>query len=173
MTQLPNLPAGSGREAMMRTGMRRGPGSHTGGHTVYFWETEGLSIVIMRSKKQSHKPDMSLSKEGRLRQQEYVSCLSVGPVGSFEGFSLFLPNVKTVPKYIVDLWVKDNNYFSQSMSFMIQSATLQLTEGLVKSTNHLLFMAALFHKHSSHKAPSPLDLTSFLYCNREPLLYSR
>ena len=107
----------------------------------------------MRSKKQSHKLDMSLSKRREVtasKSMSHVCLLVLWEV--LRALALFLPNVKTVPKYIkLALWVKDNNYFSQSVSFMIQSATLQLTEGLVKSTNHLLFMAALFHKHS-HKS---------------------
>ena len=125
--------------------------SHHGAHRVCFRETEWLSsISIMRSKKQSHKLGVSLSKRREVtasKSMSHVCLLVLWEV--LRALALFLPNVKIVPRYTkLDLWMKGNNYFPQSMSFMIQSTTLQLTERLVKSTSHLLFMTALFHKHS-------------------------
>lgn len=106
----------------------------------------------MRSKKQSHKLDMSLSKRREVtasKSMSHVCLLVLWEV--LRALALFLPNVKTVPKYIkLDLWVKDNNYFSQSMSFMIQSTccSLEMLCCLASRPSDLLFFACIiFLRH--------------------------
>lgn len=52
----------------------------------------------------------------------------------------FSPNVNALPRSIkLDLWVWANNYFPRSMSSVIQSVALQVTERLRKSSNLFAF----------------------------------
>lgn len=57
-----------------------------------------------------------------------------------EALVWFAPNVKALPRSIkLDLWVGANNCFPKSMSSVIQSAALQGTERLVRSSSLVAF----------------------------------
>lgn len=64
-----------------------------------------------------------------------------------EALVWFAPNVKALPRSIkLDLWVWANNCFPKSMSSVIQSAALQGTERLVRSSSLVAFHDCCFMK---------------------------
>lgn len=124
-------------------------GPHTGRAQAYISGRLGALLgSYNQSKKHSHNLVYHYTKEVRslLARACLMSVyLSYGTLRTLVWFS---PNVQALPRSIkLDLWVWTNNYFPRSMSFVIQSAALQVTKkSYVRVAIYLLFTTVLFHE---------------------------